>query len=655
MSSLNSEQRKAVETTSGRVLILAGAGSGKTKVIVHRIAHLIQNKGVKPESILGLTFTNKAAEEMRDRVSKLLSIPIAKKIPLSTFHSFCMRVLRKDIHHLGYTSDFSLYDEGDSKRLLKQLAREELNQEGELPSVEPIAAKISHAKSRGLLPKDIHAELPGWKDAISRTLFERLTTSMRTFNAVDFDSLLTLTLELFENHPHVLHRYQEQFAYIMIDEYQDTSPVQYQIAQHLAAKHNNLCVVGDDDQSIYGWRGADSKNILNFEPTHTIKLQQNYRSLPSILKAANTLIAHNNERHKKELFSHSPDFEPIILFHAPTETEEAQAVVQRLLHLKKVHHLRWRDFAILYRSNTLSRTFEMALLQGMWQKEGKWIRGIPYKVFGGTELYERSEIKDLLAYLRLINNPKDEEALLRIINVPRRGISDKTLAILTEENRKKNIPLWEHLKQLQTHPQLQDRAIKAVQSFVHLMEEAKDFFSHHSLEASLTHLVKTIQYEQAIEEDVKSDKMRAFKWENVQSWISSLGNYEKEVEAPSLHDFVTSALLDSRHFENKNKELLEDRVNVMTFHSAKGLEFEACFLVALEDHIIPHEKSLGEDRLEEERRLMYVAITRAKKFLTLTMSHTRKHYGKEENSSPSRFLFEIPKELLKVVPWRTPY
>ncbi|MBS0628625.1 MAG: UvrD-helicase domain-containing protein [Verrucomicrobia bacterium] len=640
---LNQDQKQAVEATEGRVLVLAGAGSGKTKVIVHRIAYLIENKGVPPDAILGLTFTNKAAAEMRERLAKLVSSASAKKVVLATFHSFCMRLLRHEIHHLGYTRDFSLYDEGDIRRLLKQVARNELEHEGQLPSIEPILNTISHAKSRGVLPAD----------KMSRTLFERLHSSMRAFNAVDFDSLLSLTVELLEKHPEVLAKYQERFRYIMIDEYQDTNPIQYQIARLLAAKHHNLCVVGDDDQSIYGWRGAEIKNILSFESTKVIKLQQNYRSLPIILKAANALIAHNTERHQKELYSRSPDSEPIVLFHAPSEADEANAVIQRMLHLKKSHNLQWSDFAILYRSNAISRPFEMALMQGMWQKNGEWRRGIPYQIFGGTELYERSEIKDLMAYLRLIANPKDEEALLRIVNVPRRGISDQTVAILTEENRKENVPLWEVMKNLTTHPQLQERAIGAVRRFVDLIEETREGFAKGSFQKALEEFLEKINYKDAIEEDVKSEKMRDFKWENVKSCIGTLDLYERETENPSLQDFLSTTMLDQTRFEKKMDR--EDKVNVMTFHSAKGLEFEATFLVALEDHIIPHEKSLTENRLEEERRLMYVAITRAKKYLTLSMSRQRKRYGKDENSSPSRFLFEIPKELLKVVPWKTPF
>lgn len=644
MNFLNKDQRRAIETTEGRVLVLAGAGSGKTRVIVHRIAHLIHQRNVQPEAILGLTFTNKAAREMRHRVAALLSKEISDKVTLSTFHSFCLKVLRAEIHHLGYTSDFSLYDEADMRRMLMQLARNLLQHEGELPSIDPIAALISKARSQGLSPAQVD-----WKDNLSRELYERLVSCMRAYNAVDFDSLLFLTVELFERFPEVLRTYQQRYRYIMIDEYQDTNGVQYRLAEMLCAAHHNLCVVGDDDQSIYGWRGAEIKNILQFSGATVIKLQQNYRSLPAILEAANRLISHNSERHDKALFSAASEREPIVLFHAPTPEDEASAIVQRLLWLKKEKNLKWGDFAILYRSNILSRPLEMALIQGMWQESSGWKRGIPYEVFGGTELYARSEIKDLIAYLRLIANSRDEEALLRIINVPRRGISDKTLETLTEHNRQHHIPLWQLIS---SRPDLPDRAAKAVAQFVQLIEEAKEKFRQGSLKDSLEWLIEKIQYRKAIEEEVKSDDARTFKWQNVQSCVEAMKNYEETTEKPTLKDFLATCALDERQFSKEAHG--ENRVHLMTFHSAKGLEFEACFLIGLEDQIIPHERSVNENRLEEERRLLYVAITRAKKYLTLSMAKQRIRYGKEEECAPSRFLFELPKELLKVVSWKQP-
>lgn len=661
--SLNAHQLKAVRTTEGRVLILAGAGSGKTSVLTHRIAYLIQELSVSPEAILGLTFTNKAAQEMRERVSRMIGPKMAKKVTLCTFHSFCMHVLRKEIHHLGYTSQFSLYDEKDVKRVVGQLARHLLEHEGDLPSLEPTIAKISYAKSRGLSFEEIKAEKPTWHDQFSHDLFDRLQTCMRAYNAVDFDSLLSLTVKLFEDFPEVLQKYQERLRYVMIDEYQDTNPIQYRLAKLLAEKYQNLCVVGDDDQSIYGWRGAEIKNILQFESSHIIKLEQNYRSTPTILKAANAVISHNQQRHDKQLWSTKESGEPIALFHAPTEIEEAQSIAQRLVSLRKEKKIPWKEMAILYRSNVLARPLELALMQMPWEREGQWIRGIPYQVFGGTEFFERSEIKDLIAYLKVIVNPLDQEALLRIINVPRRGISDQTLDLLTQVNRKRNIPLWEVLKGIPTNfpellTELSSRAISGIQAFVSLIETAQKKFQDKPLHSSFQWLIEKIDYKKAILDDVKSDKMRDFKWENVEHCVDTLAQYEEQMtqegqtEELSLHHFLTNTLLDEESLPHRGKKGREDCVNLMTFHSAKGLEFEACFLVGLEDHILPHEKSLGHVGVEEERRLFYVAMTRAKKHLTLSMARQRKRMGKDCNSSPSRFLFEIPKELIKVSSWK---
>ncbi len=648
---LNPQQQKAVETTKGRVLILAGAGSGKTSVLAHRIAYLIKNLKTPPESILGLTFTNKAAEEMRHRVAELIGAKMAKKVVLCTFHSFCMNILRKEIHHLGYTNNFSLYNEKDTKRLVSQIARHLLECEGELPSLESTLVKIAEMKSKGEASKDNST----WHDQFTSDLFTRMQSCMRAYNAVDFDSLLSLTVELFEKYPQILEQYQNRFQYVMIDEYQDTNPIQYKLASFICKKHNNLCVVGDDDQSIYGWRGAEIKHILQFEADTTIKLEQNYRSIPTILKAANGVISHNKERHNKKLWSAKESKDPISLFHAPTEQEEAQAVVLRMIHLRKTHNLAWKDIAILYRSNILARTFELALLDACWEKDGQWIRGIPYQVFGGTELYERAEVKDLIAYLKVIINPLDQEALLRIINVPRRGISDKTLDFLTQINRQKNIPLWTLLSDQEAIDPLSDKAKQAIRSFVSIITEAQEKFKQRPFKPTLEWFLETIDYQNAIKDDVKSDKMRDFKWENITHCIESIGAYEEKMEQEgqgseiSLHHFLTTTLLDENTWHEHQKDMREDKVTLMTFHGAKGLEFTACFLVGLEDHIIPHEKSIG---VEEERRLMYVALTRAKKHLTLSMARKRKRLGKDASSTPSRFLFEIPQELLRVTQWQ---
>lgn len=632
---LNEEQKKAIQTTEGRVLILAGAGSGKTSVITHRIAYLIKNLNVAPSAILGLTFTNKAAQEMRKRVGSLIDAPLAKHVVLTTFHSFCMQVLRKDINKLGYTKDFTLYDERDVHRLVNHLVREELSHDGDLPSLEPTLEAISWAKNRAQTPEEMEG------DNLSKKLYGKLQTVMRTYNAVDFDSLLSLTLQLFEKHPAVLSKYQTRFRYIMIDEYQDTNPVQYRLAQLLSQMHHNLCVVGDDDQAIYGWRGAEIKNILQFESKTIIKLLQNYRSTPTILQAANGVIRHNEERHEKELWSSKAAGDKIQVFHAPTEQDEADSVVMRMIWYHKTHHIPWSEMAVLYRSNLLSRPFEIALLQAAWE-EGTWRRGIPYQIFGGTEFSERTEIKDLAAYLRVILNPLDQEAILRIINVPRRGISDTSLDKLTQHSRTHNLPLWQVLQQ--THD-LSDRALAGIQQFISIIEQGREKFSHPPFPDALRWLVDTIHYRKAIQEEVKSEKARDYKWENIEAFIQTSQDFT------DLSQLLETLSLDGPQFQRHTAATHENRVNLMTFHSSKGLEFTLCFLVCLEDQIMPHEKSVAERGLEEERRLMYVAMTRAKHHLILSMARKRKRYGKDANMNPSRFLFEIPSDLLNLVTW----
>lgn len=665
---LNPPQLLAVQTVSGRVLILAGAGSGKTRVLTLRMAHLIRNHQVSPKSILGLTFTNKAAAEMRHRMAGLLDVKSIKEITLCTFHSFCMHILRDEVHHMGYTKEFSLYDEKDMQRLVTLIARDILSCEKEMPSLGVTISEINAARSKGLKSEEIEGTGSQWHDQFTRDVYRRLQDSLRAYNAVDFDHLLSLTVELFEKHPLILDKYQERFKYIMIDEYQDTNPVQYRLASLLAAKYGNLCVVGDDDQSIYGWRGAEVKNILGFSNATVIKLEQNYRSTNSILKAANEVIGNNQERHAKSLWSNKGDGDLIEVFHAPTELEEAQAVIYRLAALKESRGLKWKDIAILYRSNALSLQFELALMKYTWWDGEKHVRGIPYVVHGGVEFYERREVKDLTAYLKVIVNPSDQEAILRVINQPRRGIGEVSLDTLTAFNRKQKMPLWDVLKGVsENHPpflqlknEIHSKCLQGVKEFVSLVEDAKGRLSSGSLKEGVEWMIHRMNYRKAIEEEVKSDQMRAFKWENVQEFTKAIAEYEDEAwryvedgsgRAPSIHQFVNNLPLDVRWDKNNQDDQHADQVHLMTIHSAKGLEFPACFIVGVEDHLMPHEKSMQETGVEEERRLMYVAVTRAMKFLTLSMARKRKRQGKEYPSLPSRFLAEISKELLNPTKW----
>jgi DNA helicase II / ATP-dependent DNA helicase PcrA len=650
---LNNQQQKAATLTKGRILVLAGAGTGKTKVITHRIAHLVNDLKTEPKSILGLTFTNKAANEMKQRLAGLIGQQKSKDVFLSTFHSFCLTILRKEADKIGYSKNFSIYDEKDMQRLILQLLKDH-NQDTSDVSPAIISETVSEIKNKNIPLLEFSYKNEESKNLINN-LYPKIDLSLKTYNAMDLDSILTLTVELFNKSPETLKKYQDIYKYILIDEFQDTNPTQNQIAEKLSEKHKNLFVVGDDDQSIYSWRGSCIKHILDFKADHIVKLEQNYRSTSIILNAANSVIKNNLERHKKSLFSENTYGEKIELFHAPTEIDEAQAVVNRILELKKSKNLNWKNIAILYRSNALSRNIEMALLQATWQKNGEWVKSIPYDIYGGIEFAKRSEIKDLLAYLRLINNLKDQEALLRIINVPRRGISNKTVEILTNYSKENKIPLWNILENIyedKNDLNLQPKIIQSIKHFVEIILNTKNKFEKNNLAKTFETLVHEINYKKAIEEEVKSEKARQVKWENALECINTLADYEENAQNPTLEDFISTALLFKENIYKKSVSN-NDRLQLMTFHSSKGLEFEACFLIGLEDHILPHEKSSMSTSIEEERRLFYVGITRAKKYLTLSMSRTRKRTIKPKPSNPSRFLFEIPKELLKITSWKS--
>ncbi|MBS0622909.1 MAG: UvrD-helicase domain-containing protein [Verrucomicrobia bacterium] len=617
---LNDQQREAVFTTEGRLLLLAGAGSGKTRVLTTRIAHLLQ-KGVLPEAILGLTFTNKAAREMVERVAKLAPPDLAKRVTLSTFHSFCLKVLRIDAERLGYTRDFTLYEEKDIKRLVEQIAKEEVGN-GDLPPLDC----IYDTRSRGDGADSII-------DPVAHTVYTRLERAMRAHNGVDFNGLLTLTVQLFEEHPKILERYQERFRYLMIDEYQDTNAIQFRLAELLAQKYGNLCVVGDDDQSIYGWRGADIRNILNFSDAKVIKLEQNYRSSSTILKAANAVIAHNSHRHDKRMWSSKEAGRPITVFHAKDEKEEAEQIAWRCDQLREKEGLAWRDIAVLYRSNALSRQIEIAFSKYTWQRHGEFQRGIPFQVYGGMEFFDRREVKDLAAYLRVIQNPRDEAAILRTVNLPRRGVGEVTLEKLRLIAKEEGRPLYDVIR---------TEGRGNITKWFYAIEGARERFATEPLHKATEWLIREIEFEKAIVEDVKSDPLRLMKWDNIQELLGAMAEYDESAEEPSLPEFLSSITLDQGP---KRERHGGNCVSLMTIHSAKGLEFHAVFLIGMEAHIMPHERSVKERGLEEERRLMYVACTRPKEILTISMARSRRRGAKEVPSQPSPFVYEIPKEL----------
>ena len=629
MRRFNPQQLEAATATEGRILVLAGAGSGKTSVLVERCIHLVETCNISPDAILALTFTNKAAGEMRSRVARKLGKEKAEKITLSTFHSFCYSLLKNEIHHLGYAASFSIYQERELKRLLEQIA--------------PYALE----KTEGLSKDALYEMAKRPKSREDEKLKRFLSETMKAHNALDFDDLLEVTLQLFENFPHVLSVYQQRYRYIMIDEYQDTNRIQYELAEKLAHRHGNLFVVGDDDQSIYAFRGSDIRLILEFPHTSLIKLEQNYRSTPGILAIANHVIEKNPNRHGKTLRTAQIDPNLPHLFVAPTEEDEAKAVVLRILKLKEEKCLDWSDFAILYRSNTLARIFEVELLNAHRKEGDRFVRGIPYEVVQWTEFYERAEVKDLLAYLRMFHNPCDETAILRIINYPRRGISPDALKKITERQRSHHERLLHTLRHL---PDSLSSAAKAgAAGFIRLIEEGQNTFKTRPLADAIRWLIHTIELQECLRQENKDDKMFQFKWQNVQAFVE----LAKTSGTNDLGEFLGGCMLDRLHKQNAGGE--RDRVQLLTFHSAKGLEFSACFLTCLEDELLPHEKSREEGTLEEERRLFYVAITRAKRYLTLSMAQKRKKYGAMKATNPSRFLFDIPKHCLEIEPFDRPH
>lgn len=655
LNRLNPEQYQAVTSIKGFVLVLAGAGSGKTRVLTLRIAYLILTQDVSPDSIVAMTFTNKAAGEMKERLIKLIGTKLASRVFIGTFHSFCLKLLRSYIHHLGYTENFSLYSESDVKRIFKQLAASYLDEKGELPPLDNSFSTILMAKTLGETP---HDKKNSWHDGFLKSTYESLKTSMRAFNAVDFDGLLELTCTLFEKYPHLVEQQLLKTEYVLIDEYQDSNPMQFKIALGLSSYHKNLFVVGDDDQSIYGWRGARIENILNFPAETKIKLEQNYRSSPTILHAANSVISHNKTRHLKTLKSNALHDDKITIFHAPSDAEEAQAVVLRILKIKEEQNLKFSDFAILYRSNSLSRPFELALNNMTYKTKDGFKRGIPHVVVGGLEFFERAEVKDVTAFLRVCVNPQDQEALLRVINVPRRGLSDKILDTITSYQRKEKTSLYHTLIELSlplsSHPlaqELSSKTLGSISQFITVIEEAKKGFQTDTpYHVTLKKLLDNIDYSTAIKEDVKSDKMRQFKQESVDLFLDNLKSFENGHEKASLLDYLATINLDENFMLDKSHD--KEAVTLMTLHSSKGLEYAVCFIVGLEDHILPHEKSLKTSSLEEERRLFYVGITRGKQKVILSMAQSRSRNGKLETSNPSRFLFEIPQDLLEIASYK---
>ena len=643
MQGLNKEQLDAVQTINGPMLILAGAGSGKTKVLTCRIAHLLQ-QGVRPYRILAITFTNKAAAEMRERVDRMAGAA-ARDVWLFTFHAFCARLLRYELENLnGYANNFAIYDTSDSKNLIKQVLKEMNLDEKRFP-LQAIISNISNAKNALLLPDAYAREASGYYEQQVAKIYDAYQKKLQANNAVDFDDLLLLALRLLQENPAVREKYQRKFDYLMVDEYQDTNHAQYLLTKLLAASHRNICVVGDADQSIYGWRGADIQNILDFEKDYPdaklVKLEQNYRSTQVILDAANAVIDNNSGRKPKNLWTANGNGSEIIYYQANDERDEARYVIENMQKLQLNEGAKLGDMAVLYRTNAQSRVFEEMLIKS----------GIAYTMVGGTKFYERKEIKDALAYLRLLYNPHDSLSLLRIINVPRRGIGDATLARLQEYANASGQSLFEVVTNAADVPGLASRFANKLDELsgllFELMGEAADVPVKQLLDDVL---LKTGYLEELQSSKDPQDESRV---ENLKEMLSVTEEFavkcERNGEEPTLENFLADVALVA---DIDDAELGEEAVTLMTLHSAKGLEFPDVFLVGMEEGIFPHSRTLmneNENEIEEERRLCYVGITRAEKHLFLSNARTRTIYGRTQYYTPSRFLQEVPRNLVHVI------
>ena len=634
---LNREQQEAVLHVDGPLLILAGAGSGKTRVLTYRIAHLIDECGVNPWNILAITFTNKAAGEMRERVDKIVGYG-SESIWVSTFHSTCVRILRRYIDRLGYDTNFTIYDTEDQKTVMKSVCQK-LQLDSKLYKERMLLNVISHAKDEYISPNEFLLEAKGdfRQEKIAQAYVE-YQKELKKNNALDFDDLLVKTVELFQSCPDVLEYYQNRFRYIMVDEYQDTNTVQFKFISTLARQYRNLCVVGDDDQSIYKFRGANIRNILDFEKVFpdakVVKLEQNYRSTQNILNAANGVIANNRGRKEKALWTENEQGEPILFQQFQNGYEEAEYVSGEISKKVRKGEAEYQDFAVLYRTNAQSRLFEEKFLYA----------NIPYKIVGGVNFYSRKEIKDILAYLKTIDNGKDDLAVRRIINVPKRGIGNVTLAKVQAYADSRDISFFEALEEAGEIPGLGKAALK-IQPFVHLIHEMRLSLA----DMSMQDLIQAILDKTGYAEDLKNedtDESEA-RLENIDEFINKAVTYEEGAEEPNLSGFLEEVALvaDIDSVENG-----DNRVLLMTLHSAKGLEFPYVYLAGMEDGLFPSYMSIAADdpteEIEEERRLCYVGITRAMKELTITCARCRMVRGETQYNNVSRFVREIPSELL---------
>ncbi|MBS5581727.1 MAG: DNA helicase PcrA [Megasphaera sp.] len=636
LDTLNERQKEAVLHTEGPLLVTAGAGSGKTKVLTCRIAHILDT-GIPPYRILAITFTNKAAREMQERVQNLVGAD-AEKIWLSTFHSFCAKLLRFEIDGFkGYTRNFTIYDSQDQLTLVKNCLKEINLDDKQFPPRSVLSA-ISNAKN-ALQDADAYGSLAGgfYEQQVAQvySLYEQ---KLKENNAMDFDDLLLLAVQLLQENDEIREKYQNRFQYILVDEYQDTNHAQYLLTKILAAKWKNICVVGDADQSIYAWRGADIRNIVDFQKDYphavTIKLEQNYRSTKTILHAANAVIEHNASRPEKNLWTENPTGHKIIHYHAQTEHDEAEYVAGVISNRHSIENEPYGDMAILFRTNSQSRVLEEMLMRYT----------IPYTMVGGTKFYDRKEIKDVIAYLRILYNPDDSLSLMRIINVPKRNLGTTTMEHLTDYAEERGISLFEALSSTEELP-VTKRAKTALEEFVVMIFDLLGHLEEWDVQTLMEEVLKRTGYGAMLEAEAAKDPQGQSRKENVGEFLSVAKDYVDSNPDGNLQDFLENVALvsDVDEFEEE-----ESKVTLMTLHAAKGLEFPIVFLVGMDEGLFPHSRTLlDESQIEEERRLAYVGITRAERQLYVTNASTRTMYGRISAYLPSRFLDEIPQDLVE--------
>lgn len=639
MNGLNLPQKEAVLCTEGPLLVLAGAGSGKTRVLTHRIAYLIKEKCVNPSNILAITFTNKAANEMKERIINLLG-KIAEGMWIGTFHSICVRMLRRSIEQIGYGSNFVIYDTSDQQTLIKNCLKE-LNLNDKLFPYRSVLEQISKAKDE-LIEPDVFERMYENDFRMSKIAkaYQLYQKNLRSNNALDFDDIIMLAIKLLAEKSELLEYYQNKFRYILVDEYQDTNTAQYTLISLLAQQHRNLCVVGDDDQGIYSWRGANIRNILDFEKEfpdcNVIKLEQNYRSTKVILEAANYVIRNNSSRKDKTLWTKNMQGEPIAVYTGHNEHDEAMFVASQINNLVRKQGFKYKDIAVLYRMNAQSRVIEDMLMR----------EAAPYKIFGGLRFYDRKEIKDVIAYLRLIANTSDNVAFERIINVPKRGIGDSTVAKIAQFASQKEKSYFDIAVLSSDIPEL-SRSSQKLRAFTGMINS----FRQMKEQISVKDLVKLVIEESGIKKELEQENTieARTRLENINELLSAVLEFEqrvKEQDIPAaLESYLEQVSLVS-DIDNMDEE--QDNIVLMTLHSAKGLEFPVVFLVGMEEGIFPGLRSMmSETELEEERRLCYVGITRAMKKLYITNAYSRTLFGNTTYNSPSRFIQEIPKEFFE--------